>query len=226
MKIWCISDTHGKHRHLNIPDADMVICAGDFTSTGREDQVKNFLIWYASLDIQHKILIAGNHDRYTDPSFNPSLKQNDFQYMCEDLDSRITYLQDSWFLIDHGEEKIKIYGSPISPTFGNAWAWNRDRGEKIKKHWDCIPGGVDILVTHGPPQNVFDENVNRENVGCGDLLNKVIDVKPKYHIFGHIHEDGGNMEKIEEIGTTFINACCLNEYYILRGNGVEFDYES
>lgn len=35
VRIVCISDTHTKHGDLNIPDGDILIHAGDFTSFGR-----------------------------------------------------------------------------------------------------------------------------------------------------------------------------------------------
>jgi hypothetical protein len=34
LKIVCISDTHGKHRNLKVPDGDVLVHAGDITSKG------------------------------------------------------------------------------------------------------------------------------------------------------------------------------------------------
>jgi len=46
-------------------------------------------------------------------------------------------------------EDLKFWGSPVQPEFFN-WAFNRERGEDICKHWDLIPDDTDILITHGP----------------------------------------------------------------------------
>ena len=54
---------------------------------------------------------------------------------------------------------IKIWGSPITPYF-YGWAYNRNRGEEIKKHWDLIPDDIDILVTHGPAFGIMDKAGN------------------------------------------------------------------
>lgn len=59
----CISDTHDKHLSIeNLPSADVIIHAGDFSSTGTESSILNFLAWFESLPHPHKIFIAGNHD--------------------------------------------------------------------------------------------------------------------------------------------------------------------
>ena len=62
MRIVCLSDTHNKHHYINplaFNDADMIIHAGDFTSNGNQAQTITFLKWYESLNIKHKVLIAG-----------------------------------------------------------------------------------------------------------------------------------------------------------------------
>lgn len=48
------------------------------------------------------------------------------------------------------------------------------------------------------------------HVGCYDLGEKIKDVKPKYHIFGHIHE-GYGIHETEY--TTYINASVLDGDY-------------
>ena len=51
---------------------------------------------------------------------------------------------------------------------------------------DDIPDNIDILVTHYPPYGILDENM-----GSPDILNFVLKARPKYHLFGHIHETEG-----------------------------------
>jgi len=64
MKLHIISDTHTRHRELNLPGGDVLIHAGDFMSSGYGlDDAVDFLNWFEVQDYTHKIFIAGNHDR-------------------------------------------------------------------------------------------------------------------------------------------------------------------
>ena len=76
-----------------------------------------------------------------------------------------------------------------------------------------IPEDTDILITHGPPEGILDLCKNGDRVGCRDLLLMIEKPKPKVHVLGHIHESYGI--KVGN-GTTFINACNLDERYKLR----------
>lgn len=49
-----------------------------------------------------------------------------------------------------------------------------------------IPDDIDIVVTHNPPLGILDENM-----GSVNILNFIMKVKPKYHLFGHIHSTAG-----------------------------------
>lgn len=102
----------------------------------------------------------------------------------------------------------------ISDTHGK-------RGSEIKAKWDLIPENTDILITHGPPFTINDATPALEMVGCTDLLNAVKRVKPKYHIFGHIHHSFGIHE---EGGIKFINACNVNEAYQIVNPPIVFEY--
>jgi Icc-related predicted phosphoesterase len=96
---------------------------------------------------------------------------------------------------------IKIWGSPAVPNF--VGVFNYARGPEIHRFWDMIPADIQILVTHGPPANILDETSRGFKAGCADLKEVVDKLRPKYHIFGHIHEAYGTMQ----LGsTTYINA--------------------
>ena len=82
-------------------------------------------------------------------------------------------------------EGLKIFGSPYTMYYcGSAF---QIKPEKLKIYWDSIPDNLDILITHGPPFGIFDQTAKKVNAGCKALLEKVKQVKPKIHIFGHIH---------------------------------------
>lgn len=199
MKIVCISDSHGQHDVLQLPEGDILIHAGDVSSRGKEYEIDDFLHWFSMQPHQYKILIAGNHDFY--------FEQHEESVIQDKIPGNIMYLNDSGCTI----AGLHIWGSPIQPTFFD-WAFNRDRGEAIQKHWDLIPGTTDILITHGPPYGILDTTVRGEHVGCEVLAKKVLEVAPKLHVFGHIHEDYG---KVTQGKTTFINASVLDVKYRL-----------
>lgn len=74
------------------------------------------------------------------------------------------------------------------PEFCN-WAFNVPRGKPCLEKWDAIPEDTDILITHTPPVGHGDLCCTGVRAGCVELLNTVqTRVKPKYHLFGHIHE--------------------------------------
>jgi Icc-related predicted phosphoesterase len=208
MKFVAIADTHGKHDELELPPGDVLIHAGDMTMRGKESEVVDFLNWFQQQPFDHKVLIAGNHDFFFERAEDLIIKQF--------LPSNIIYLQDSSATING----IKLWGSPITPWFYN-WAFNRERGEEIKQHWDLIPGDTDIIITHGPVFGILDETRDGRNVGCEDLLEKAKIIKPKVHICGHIHESYGTAE---EDGIKFINASVLNARYELAHDPIVFEF--
>lgn len=206
MKFITISDTHSQHAQLSLPEGDAIIHAGDLSKRGTAQQVHDFLQWFSGLDYKYRIFIAGNHDflfeRLSSSQVNALLPEN------------VIYLNDSGIEI----EGIKIWGSPVQPWFHD-WAFNRQRGADIKKHWDLIPDDTTILITHGPAKGILDRTVYGQEVGCADLLDAVDRVRPAFHICGHIHEAYGVVERDK---TTFINASVLNEDYRLVNAPVAF----
>ncbi len=209
MKLVLISDTHNKHHQLDLPPGDILIHAGDVSSRGSEREVLDFINWFSKLDYKYKIFIAGNHDWLFEKA--PSLAK-------ELIPNNTIYLNDAGVEV----EGIKIWGSPVSPWFFD-WAFNRQRGAEIQKHWDRIPKDTDILITHGPAYGMLDKTSTGALVGCQDLLETIQKLKIKLHICGHIHEAYG-IEKDEE--TTYINASVVNLGYDVVNRPVVFEWES
>lgn len=192
MKIWHISDTHTYHGLLDTPEnIDMVIHSGDATNPKdpylSEDEMQNFIYWYSLLPIKHKVFVAGNHDVCIERNF---IKKDDFER------AGIIYLENDFVEI----EGIKIWGSPVTPTFGDGWAFNKNRA-KTHELWQHIPDDTDIVVVHGPPATILDLSYNKENKleFCGDsaLMKRLLDINPKLVCFGHIH----NCKDIINAGT-------------------------
>ena len=219
MKITFISDTHTKHKQVtsSLPGGDLLIHAGDFTSRGYKHEIQQFFKWFSGLNnYTHKIVIAGNHDLM----FEDDLKQ------AKEIISvypNATYLQDDLELIgDDYSTAVKVYGSPWQPEF-YSWAFNLPRmGWELQQKWDDIPVGVDILVTHGPSWGHLDTVIGQNmHLGCELLANRINIVKPKIHVFGHIHTGYGY--KFDN-GTHYFNASVLNEQYIFTQKPLTVDW--
>ncbi|MCU0449145.1 MAG: metallophosphatase domain-containing protein [Bernardetiaceae bacterium] len=194
MRLVCLSDTHGLHGQIAVPEGDLLLHAGDVSRRGELTEIIEFDRWLGTLPHPHKVIVAGNHDFLFERE----------PHLAASLISNAIYLNDSGVEIGG----VRIWGSPISPSFHN-WAFNRERGADIRRHWDLIPAGTDILITHGPPQGVLDLTLDGQAVGCADLREVVQKINPGLHLFGHIHEAWGQ----QRLGSTlFVNACVLDRY--------------
>jgi predicted phosphodiesterase len=192
------SDTHERHGEIEVPDGDVFIHAGDFTMVGDLQRVAAFGAWVRGLPHRKKIVVAGNHDRTFEHSLAAALRK------LGDGRDGLVYLQDSGVAI----EGIAFWGSPWQPWFYD-WAFNLRRGPMIAAKWSLIPETTDVLITHGPPMGILDF-VHNEHVGCADLRERVKIVRPKVHVFGHIHDGSGIAT---EEGTVFVNASICDEEY-------------
>jgi len=224
MRITLISDTHTRHGlidpKLDLPGGDLLLHAGDIMNSGyNKNDIKDFCHWYNSLEhYDQKIFIAGNHDR-TFEDFPEAAREIYSSY------KNITYLQDERLdLWDEEDQQTVIYGTPWQPWFYD-WAFNLPKGGPgLMSKWEAIPADTDILITHGPPQEILDISgppYNEPLLGCALLRERVDEIKPKIHVFGHIHGSYGY--KFQN-GTHFFNASILNEEYNYTNRPVTFDW--
>lgn len=203
--IWQISDTHGKHHLLDPPKGiDMVLHTGDGGTYHNpykcKPDLENCLQWLNNLDAKYKVYVPGNHDTAMEAGL---IDPTDFPDVI---------------IINHRMQQVnglKIFGSPYTPWF-YGWAYNA-REKEIKKRWEDITAGVDIIATHGPAHMILDECPDGYRAGCPFLRDKVFEIKPLLHQFGHIHLDGGKTEEHE--GIKFVNAAVLDESYQIQNNG-------
>ena len=215
-KIVFISDTHNKHKHLTskgmgniLGSGDYLVHAGDCTSMGSKNEITQFLEWFSNTDFKHKIFIAGNHDFGFE-------QQTDIAQEYKDMG--VIYLFDNDVTIDG----IKFYGSPWQPEFHN-WAFNLPRGEELSQKWEQIPNDVDVLITHGPAYGILDYAPIGGHVGCEELYRKIVEVKPKIHVCGHIH-DGYGQKTMG--GIEFLNASVLNDRYEHAHKPIVVEYDT
>lgn len=223
MRITFISDTHTKHSQVtsSLPGGDVLIHAGDISSRGYRHEIQDFIKWFSGIDnYKYKIFIAGNHDWgfQTEPKATEHLLE---------LNPGSEYLQDDLFLIgsdtEDYENMVKVWGTPWQPEFYN-WAFNLPRqGWELEVHWNQIPEDTEILITHGPPWGHLDtvKSNPTNNIGCELLRKRVDTIKPKIHVFGHIHTGYGY--KFD--GTThFFNASVLDEQYLYTQKPMTVDW--
>ena len=173
------------------------------TLSGSQQATDKFLWWFGNLPYQHKVFIAGNHDFYF---------EKNIQLREKYVNAGIIYLCDSDVILND----IKIWGSPWSPEYNN-FAFNKKRGDEMSKVWQNIPDDVDILLTHTPPYSILDYEPKEGNLGCRDLLYKVMQIQPKIHAFGHIHFSYG---QVNLNSTTYVNCCILDENYKVRNEPI------
>jgi Icc-related predicted phosphoesterase len=224
MRITFISDTHTKHNQVtsSLPGGDVLIHAGDISSMGYRNEIQDFIKWFSGLEnYKHKIFIAGNHDWgfQTEPKATEHLLE---------LNPGCEYLQDNLFLIgdetDDYADMVKVWGSPWQPEFYN-WAFNLPRqGWELGVHWNQIPEDTEILITHGPPFGHLDTVKSNPtfNTGCELLRERVDVVRPKIHVFGHIHTGYGY--KFDG-NTHFFNAAVLDEQYYFTQKPMTVDWD-
>lgn len=223
-RIWHISDTHTFHGFLKVPDdIDIVIHSGDCSNPRdliqSEQECLNFIHWYAGLPIKNKIYVAGNHDLAIEKR---RINGGTF------AEYGITYLENASTTM----EGLKIWGSPITPSFGEGWAFNRKR-DKLHDLWTSIPDDTNIVVTHGPAKGVLDLSFDKQGVlercGCAALKKRILNLEPKLFLFGHIHncEDliNAGYTKLATHKTIFSNGSVVTDgkFGLINHNGNIFE---
>jgi hypothetical protein len=113
----------------------------------------------------------------------------------------LTYLENSFVDLTISGRKLRIYGSPYTPKHGS-WPFQYPRvrpaltappqPDEPHEIWSKIPPLTDILITHGPPL----AHLDADRYGCHALLFALWHVRPKLHVFGHVHA-GRGVERIK-----------------------------
>ncbi|KAF8965761.1 Metallo-dependent phosphatase-like protein [Flammula alnicola] len=198
----CISDTHS--RSFSVPEGDVLLHSGDLTNLGTVADFEKTMEWLYSLPHKIKIIIAGNHDLTLHADWYEQVyegwhwrqgKQKLAPIMkllkgTRATKAGIVYLQDEEFKfrVKENGKLWSVYGSPWSPEFFN-WAFNypREEGEELVSKFPK----TDILLTHGPPFRILDRTGRGDDVGCEALRARLSELRPRLHLFGHIHEAHG-----------------------------------
>lgn len=196
MRVIHLSDTHNQHHKMtHLPEADIIVHSGDISFARSEDEAVDFIQWFISLPNKYKIFIAGNHDDCLYGANIDGLPENCF-YLCN---SSVTI------------EGLKFYGLPM---------FMEDMmSGKYDEIIQSIPDDTDILITYQSPYGILDFS---ENTHYGDhvLLQTVMEIHPRYHLFGHIH-NACEIEKGKD--TIFSNASLLDGEYRLMNRPFVFE---
>lgn len=192
-----MSDLHGILPQ-ELPECDAVLLAGDICPHNNVySQLEwldgNFRRWL------HKIkkpvfACAGNHDW---PFFEHPER-------CHRLHLPWEYLQDE----SASFKGLKIYGTPWQRRFYD-WAFNLEEHQLAGK-WNLIPDDTDVLICHSPPKYYGD--MNSQGVSCGSeaLTWRIMQIKPKLVVFGHIHPGRGEWRNSD---TIFANVAMVDDHY-------------
>lgn len=246
-KLKCIgiSDIHGDLPEL--PECDVVCCAGDISPLDYQgDQTSMvswfclvFLPWVESLPCKKFILVAGNHDfflqnihrrlidesdgyrRYTWRSASDVMKK----ILPGNLRSKynkLVYLCDS----SYEYEGHRFYGTPWIRDL-DRWAFYLDNDSLMEKY-NNIPKRCDVIITHMPPKieglgeviqgGQFNTGANYGSPELADVL-KTRDFK--YALCGHVHS--GQHLPVELDGKQLVNVSLKNENYDLMYYPFEFE---
>lgn len=189
MRIVAISDLHG-HLPAEVPPADLLILAGDICPDVPGSAVPGqrqdaglrqalwlsdaFAPWLARLNVGRVVLCWGNHD------YAGELPERELPPLGVEI------VTDREIDIDG----LRLYATPWTFAVPDVWAFDIPPA-RLEPYMQAIPDGIDILVTHGPPRNVLDRLASGERVGSQALAEAVARVRPKLHVFGHIHESRG-----------------------------------
>ena len=130
LRIIAISDTHGRHRSLHVPEADVIIHTGDACEDGDEDQLMDFFYWFSELPARYKIFVAGNHDLVFD------LEPKRGWSMIPD---NVTFLENEGIMI----EGVQFFGLTARP-------WMH---EVVP-----VPVDIEVLQSQDPLMGILDEN--------------------------------------------------------------------
>ena len=213
MDICVTSDLHGNLP--DIPECELVLICGDIiplqlqfhNPVSKEWVLNNFLTWANSLPTTKVLFIAGNHDQ---------LMECDDNWMRKNFPvfNKVTYLKNELYTyIDCYGKEYKIFGTPYCHQFGN-WPFMRSN-ETLTTKYAEIPEGLDILFTHDAPLlgkvGYVDTPWRKCEAGNELLAKRILEVKPKLCVCGHIHSGDHNLNEIN--GVKFVNTSLVDETY-------------
>lgn len=233
MRVCAISDLHCQPGDVPDPGAlprcDLLVVAGDLTMRGTVPDVEAWVAWAQGAAEQTGcrtlLWIRGNHDHWIG---QPAALRGLPECAWEIPEQRAIRVEGRgrdrplWVWGSSASCWIPepLYAAPERLRSWHGWAWRHERSEI----WAGIPAGLDLLITHSPPAGVLDRVEEGHSAGDPELSRALCAPghPPRAHVFGHIHEAGGQGDA--PWGTHSINAAARDRRYrIVRPEGVSFD---
>ncbi len=189
MKILCISDEElaffwDNYVPGRLREYDLILSSGDLKAA-----YLSFIVTMARAPVMY---VHGNHDTgyaVTEPEG------------CDSIDGQI---------VEYRGLRILGLGGCLWYRPGDHQYSEKDMRRRIRKlRWKIAKyGGVDIVVTHAPPEGVGDSD-DLAHRGFGSFLELIDTYHPKYLLHGHVHmRYGMHIQREREYhGTQVINVC-------------------
>lgn len=208
-RIITTSDFHGNLPV--VPECDLLLLAGDMCPAyAPADQAKwldtHFRKWLEEAPAKEIVGIAGNHDRIFEN--HPDLVPKGLRWH---------YLQDSFTTLFG----LIIHGTPWQLPFWGSFNLSDGRLTEVYKK---IPDNADIIISHGPPFGIHDTIKKPDggviHTGSASLKKRILEVKPKLCLFGHIHEAYGTTTESDII---FANVSLVNDELKISHEPMSFE---
>ena len=186
MRILAFVDTHGSEKHLkHIIDAshnaDILVCAGDFTIF--ENDVESILRKLNSIG-KPVLIIHGNHETSaTIVAFSANLPNIHFIHKTYFLTNDLIFFGYGGGGFGEIDSKFDIVTEQLMKDF-------KDLEKKNKKEYRFV------LVTHAPPYGTTLDDLGY-HVGSKSIMKFIENEQPLITICGHIHECSGKQDKIK-----------------------------
>lgn len=176
----------------NLSDVNLVLSAGDLAPAYLE-----FIKERLNVPLMY---VRGNHDSFYD-SMPPK--------GCMNIDGKF---------VNYYGLKIAGLGGSMKYREGRDMYTEEEQGVRVDKIINAAKNNagtedyrkIDVLLTHAPCYGYGDlEDLPHTGFDCFNTL--IRETRPKVHLYGHIHIDYGQIERIIQhpTGTTMINCCGL-----------------
>ena len=173
-----------------LKEYDLILSAGDLKAA-----YLSFVVTMARAPVMY---VPGNHDTgyaVTEPEG------------CDCIDAQI---------VEYRGLRILGLGGCRKYRPGDHQYTEKEMRHRIRKlRWKIAKyGGVDIVVTHAPPEGVGDSE-DIAHRGFGSFLELMERYQPRYLLHGHVHANySRHLERVRTLGETTLVNCC--ERYFLE----------
>ena len=181
MKIFAFTDTHGEEKIINKilsqikkESPNIIICAGDISDLSKN--LKKLILKFKETNTPF-LIIPGNHET-----------PKEIREICEKTSFAIPLHKSAYTV---GDYIFFGYGT------GGFDKTNKNFEKIIPKFKERINNKKVILVTHAPPYKTNLDKLDQIGHQGSLSIRKLIEtIHPIVHICGHLHENAGNIDKI------------------------------